>query len=357
MFELADEALGLLGWIAVVPSARQLFFGGTRVSSGVSAEEVCELARSMHCKLLAHGLPTGGAKAGLVADPGAPDLLERAEAFGRAAAGLLTERVVLGKDMGASDALMEAIYRGVGVPQLYLVQQASQADDCPDRIGDLSGYRPHMTGLGVSWACSAARPGGLEGAEAYIQGCGVVGLGTAVRLAENGCRVLGMSDVSGARVWKAGVTQKDFSEARPSAGIAHLDFPGFRSLSSADALLAERGDLLVLAASSSCVDARIAQTIVSPIVVEGANFALTPGARDVLYERDIVVVPDLIASSSSAALVAHQLAAGNTADPAAVWKSIEVSIRDSVASARAMATEAHRSLRWAYLQGNLGRYE
>ena len=132
------------------------------MSPTVSAEEVCDLARSMHCKLLAHGLPTGGAKGGLLADPQSVDLLERAEAFGRAAASLLAERVVLGKDMGASDALMEAIYRGAGVPQLHLAQRGSGSGVCPDRIGDLAGYRRHMTGLGVCLATMAARAGGLE---------------------------------------------------------------------------------------------------------------------------------------------------------------------------------------------------
>ncbi|MEE2750101.1 MAG: Glu/Leu/Phe/Val dehydrogenase dimerization domain-containing protein [Myxococcota bacterium] len=354
VFSISDEAFGILGWIAMVPSARKVSFGGCRVSPTVSSEEVCELARSMHCKLLAHGLPTGGAKGGLIADPRGADLLDRAEAFGRAAESLLSSRVVLGKDMGASDALMAAIYRGAGVTQLQLVQGSSE--NCPDRIGDLAGYRRHMTGLGVSWASLAARGGDLEQVRVLIQGCGVVGMGSAVRLSEQGAEVLGMSDVSGARTWDTGRTAKDFVEVGSGTGITGLDFPGVRELGSADALLAEPADVLVLAASSNCVDARLARLIAAPIVVEGANFALTGDAREVLLERGVMVVPDLIASSSSAAFVAHQLASGNTRKPEKVWEEIQDSIESSVGSARLRARETNGSLRQAHLEGTLESY-
>jgi len=308
----------------------------------------------MHCKLLAHGLPTGGAKGGLLADPQSGDLLERAEAFGRAAASLLADRVVLGKDMGASDALMAAIYRGAGVAQLKLAQ--GDSGSCPDRMGDLAGYRRHMTGLGVSWACFAARRGGLNRARVLIQGCGVVGIGSAVRLAENGAQVLGMSDVTGARTWGVGRTAKEFLEVGRLAGIAGMNFPGVRELSSPDALLAEPADVLVLAASSSCVDAKLARLIEAPIVVEGANFALMAEAREVLFERGVMVVPDLIASSSSAAFVAHQIASGNTIEPREIWEQIQRSIENSVTSARSRAREMSCSMRRAHLEGTLKAY-
>jgi len=313
---------GLLGWVSVASETRGLAFGGTRVSGDVTAEEVEALSWNMHRKLLPVGLPTGGAKAGLRVDPQDPLLLEKARAFGERARTLLTTSVVLGKDMGATNQVMEAIYAGAGVPQLFLAK--ARGDSCPDRMGDLAGYRPHMTGLGVAWAARAARRGEMEGARVLVQGWGVVGRGSAVRLEEMGARVVGHSDVDGARV-------------------------GEQSLER-DALLGLEADVLILAAGTGSVGAALAETVSAHLVVEGANLALTADARKLLYERGVEVVPDCIASCSSASLVASQLATGNSGHPGEIWARIEAGIETSVREARALGVQEDIPLREAFLR-------
>jgi glutamate dehydrogenase (NAD(P)+) len=313
---------GLLGWLSVASETQGLAFGGTRVSGGVTEEEVVALSWNMHHKLLPVGLPTGGAKAGLRVDPGDPMLLEKARAFGEQARPLLSTRVVLGKDMGATDEVMEAIYAGAGIPQLFLGK--ARGASCPDRIGELAGYRPHMTGLGVAWAARAAMEEGMDGARVLVQGWGVVGRGSAIRVEELGATVVGHSDVHGATVGEMPLER--------------------------DALLGLEADVLVLAASSGSVDAALAQTISAPLVVEGANLALTEDARQVLYARGIEVVPDCIASCSSASLVASQLAAGNDGEPAEIWARIEAGIEASIREARALGAQDGIPMREAFLR-------
>jgi glutamate dehydrogenase (NAD(P)+) len=309
----------------VASETQGLAFGGTRVSGHVTAEEVVALSWNMHHKLLPMGLPTGGAKAGLKVDPGDPMLLEKARAFGEQARPLLSTTVVLGKDMGATDAVMEAIYAGAAIPQLFLGK--TRGASCPDRIGELAGYRSHMTGLGVAWSARAARAAqqkGMDGARVLVQGWGVVGRGSAVRVEEMGATVVGHSDVHGATVG---------------------DLPVER-----DALLGLEADVLVLAASSGSVDAALAKTISAPLVVEGANLALTEDARGVLYDRGIEVVPDCIASCSSASLVACQVALGNDGEPAEIWARIEAGIEASIQEARAIGAQDGIPLREAFLR-------
>jgi glutamate dehydrogenase/leucine dehydrogenase len=75
------------------------------------------------------------------------------------------------------------------------------------------------------------------------------------------------------------------------------------------------------------VDGEIASRLSTPLVIEAANLALTPTAVDALHARGVRVVPDVVANSSSAAMVAHQIAAGNRHDPVQLWKEIESNIK------------------------------
>ncbi len=300
---------GVRGWLVVDTLRDGLSFGGTRFSPTVTADEVAELARCMTWKLHAHGLPVGGAKAGLAVDPDDPDLPRKLRVFAEGLREPLTTCAVIGKDLGATNAMLDAIYAALGVPQLHLVQRRHAAS--PGRLRDLAGYRRAMTGQGLAWAARALLGAdSLQGARVAIQGAGVVGRGAALRLGELGARTVAISDVAGTM--------------RASAGL-DPDAPHAPTLPR-DAALAEPVDLLVLAAGSHVVDATLAWTIQAPVVVEGANFGLTPGARAALRERGVTVLPDVLANSAAAAMTARQLAAGGALGDAALWDGIEQAI-------------------------------
>ena len=321
---------GLEAWLVVDSTRDGLAFGGTRISPTVTLAEVAELARCMSWKLHAHGGAVGGAKAGIRCDPADPALPLHLEQVARQLEGPLRENVVLGKDMGATDASLDLLYAALGCNQLHLVQQTSP--QCPDRLRDLEGYRRHMTGLGVSWAARAAM-GGIDGARVAIQGGGVVGRGSAHRLAALGARIHGICDLDGGWFSEAGFPQGFWADLGHASGaLPREEMAAHAQPVPRDEVLGLDADLLVLAAGSHGVDGRLSEGIQAPWVVEGANFALTAPAREALFHRGVRVVPDLLASSGSAAMVAHQIRSGNTVDAADLWQRIEEAITLGVAA-------------------------
>jgi glutamate dehydrogenase (NAD(P)+) len=343
---------GVEGWLVVDTLRDGLAFGGFRFSPSVTEAEVGSLARAMTWKLAGHGMPTGGAKGGLRCDPKDPRIVDWIAAFAAHCDGPLKTVAILGKDMGATDAAIDQLYASLGIAQLELIRSRTTSRDCPKRIRDLAGYVPNMTGRGVAWATKAAVGNELAGRRVAIQGAGAVGIGSAVRLGELGANVVAISDASGTIAARHGSALPIEDLVRVArAGI--LDRAACRFLhdcSSRDVLLEADVDVLVLAASSHSVDDTLAARIRAPIVTEGANFALTEPARRVLAARNILVIPDVIASSSSAAMVTHQLASGNAVPPDELWTNIERAIARSVELGIADARRLGITVRQAYLQ-------
>ena len=106
-----------------------------------------------------------------------------------------------------------------------------------------------------------------------------------------------------------------------------------------DELLTQPADVLVLAAGSYVVGGDVAAHVQAPVIVEGANMALTPDAIGALRARSVRVVPDVVANSASAALVGHQIASGNTLPPGALWADIEANIKRNTATVERLAKQ------------------
>ena len=331
-----------LGWLCVDSTVDGLSFGGFRMTPTVTRAEVEELARCMTLKLAAHGRPTGGAKAGIRIDPHGPDRDAKLALFAEQVRDLLRDTVILGKDMGATDEAIDRMYASAGFPQLSPLGEGAVT-----RLRDFDGYRTHMTGLGVAFASRAALGGDLHGARVVIQGAGLVGLGAAVRLAAMGARVVGMSDVSRCLAWPRGV-EVNWLEAR-LRGPRSLRGADQGAILPRDALFGLDADLIVLAASSYSVsDAQVA-AIRAPVVIEGCNMGFAEGARARAHARGLVVIPDVIASSSSAAMVCRQLAARGGLTEEALWAAIESAITERVVAGLAAATERGCSVREAHI--------
>jgi len=322
--------LDLEAFIAVDSVLGGASFGGMRFSSTVNEQEVRDLAQCMTWKLRGHGVQMGGAKAGIVVDPNDPSLVTKVQRFAELARDVLSSRVILGKDMGATNELLDLVYREAGLPQLHLVHKNHPELCPPGRLRDLCGYRAHMTGLGVAWSTRSALGGDCRGARVLVQGVGVVGLGTIIRLTEMGATIVGVNDHQQALVCSSGLDVQglvscvgDSRTLRP----AHYSGPGH--FVARDALFMQDADVLVLGASSHSVDHDAALTIVPQVIVEGSNFGLTKRARVELQGRSKDVVPDIIASSSSAAMVCHQMVSGNLLAEDELWDRIERAIVDN----------------------------
>jgi len=338
---VVEDDTGDLGAFLVVDASDQEFsFGGTRVDAAVTRDMVAELAENMSLKLMGHGSPLGGAKAGVRAAPDDPRLTGFLRRFAGECRDVLSSTTILGKDMGARQWMLDEIYAALRSPQLGVARARFGGAQVPHRLRDLNGYVAHMTGQGVFWSIEEALGGALDGARVLIQGFGVVGCGVAWHLDRAGAKIVGVSDAEKAILRPEGLGVEILSAARGEDGLLACErLPGTWVSSARDDLLAEQADVLVLAAGSYLVDGDVASRLSAPLVVEAANLALTPAAADVLHAHGVRVVPDVVANSSSAALVAHQIAAGNQRDPAQLWEEIEGNIKRNAEAVLRMSRE------------------
>src|SRR4051812_15248349 len=310
VIEIDEPDLDVTGYVCLSSLRGGVAFGGCRFDRSVTRDVVVELARCMSAKLAGHGLPCGGAKGGLRVDPRRPDIRAVVQRFAERAAPLLGSRVILGKDLGASNELLDHLYASLGIPQMHLVQRLPDGTGVPDRLRELAGYVPHMTGLGVAWAARAAIGRELGGLRVLIQGAGAVGIGAAVRLSAMGAAIVGISDIETAVIRRDGFAIEALVRAVTGGRIdASSPALGCDEVLASRELLVRDADLLVLAAASRSVDLACASQIRAGVVVEGSNFGLCAGGHELLTRRGALAIPDVIASSSSAAMVAHQIAA------------------------------------------------
>jgi glutamate dehydrogenase/leucine dehydrogenase len=189
----------------------------------------------------------------------------------------------------------------------------------------------------------------LRGAKCVIQGFGAVGVGAAVRLNELGAEVVGISDHHYGWSFSDAISTEDVKLMASMGRVRPERVENRADRIPRDDLFALPSDVLVLAARSNSVSAEKAKHISAKVVVEGSNFGLTKGARTVLLRRGVVVIPDIIASSSSASMVARQLRGRNSLSHDELWSEIESSIRGATKRYSEKALSDGTSIRTALI--------
>lgn len=260
--------------------------GGVRMAPDVTEEECLRLARAMTMKSAAAGLPHGGAKAVIAADP-RMDVAEKERcirAFACAIRGI--EQYVPGPDMGTDELAMAWIHdeigRGIGRP-------VDVGGIALDQIG--------ATGFGVAVAAEIAAPrAGIElaGARVALQGYGAVGRHAARFLGDRGAVLVAVSDTGGAVRNPHGLDVAALT-AHKLAGATVATFPGGGPVSG-ESLPGEDCDIFVPAARPDVVTGANAALVRARLVVPGANIAATADAEAILHGRGVIVVPDFISN-------------------------------------------------------------
>jgi glutamate dehydrogenase (NAD(P)+) len=273
--------------------------GGVRYAPGVSLGECAALAMWMTFKCALLGLPFGGAKGGVRCDPNrlSDDEFERVTR--RYAAELLPligpDRDIPAPDMATGERemawLMDTYSQQVGYSAPEVVTGK------PIVLGGTAGRRD-ATGLGVVFCLQAAveRAGWrLDELRIAIQGFGKVGAVVARELSARGATIVGIADVSGGVANPNGV---DVADALAWVGEQRFlrGFPGGEQISRTD-VLELPCDVLVPAALEAQISAENAPLLDCRLIVEGANGPTTPEADEILAERGIRLVPDLLANA------------------------------------------------------------
>ncbi|MPZ62969.1 MAG: Glu/Leu/Phe/Val dehydrogenase [Propionibacteriales bacterium] len=322
---VSDTRTGMRGVLVIDNTARGMGKGGTRMSPTASIEEVARLARVMTWKWAGVDLFFGGAKAGIVADPAAPNREEILRSWVRALSNEIPTEYVLGLDMGLTEA-------DAAVVQDELRDRGA-AVGSPHELGGVPYDQLGVTGFGVAEAADAAAATvgtELRGARVAIQGFGAVGTAAAKRFSELGCEIVAISTVHGALHDQSGLDVPALLALREQVGdLVVKEYEGAELLPSG-AELRVPTDVLVPAATQDVIDEDIAAHTTATIVVEGANLPTSSGAQRVLADRGITVVPDFIANAGGVVAAGFAMDARYSAfrpDPAVVFNEISTKLR------------------------------
>jgi Glutamate dehydrogenase/leucine dehydrogenase len=273
--------------------------GGVRYHPDVTLEEVMALAAWMTIKNAAVNLPFGGAKGGIRVDPKQLSMKELEKITRRYTSEI---GLIIGpqQDIPAPDVntnaqimawMMDTYSMNVGATATGVVTGK------PIHLGGSLG-RVKATGRGVFvTGREAARRIGLnlDGARVAVQGFGNVGSAAAELFAGAGAKIVAVQDHTGTIVNAQGLDMAGLMETlRRDGGIggfAQADRIDNESFWDVDC------DILIPAALESQITAERANRIRARLVLEGANGPTLPTADDVLNERGILVVPDVICNA------------------------------------------------------------
>jgi glutamate dehydrogenase (NAD(P)+) len=158
--------------------------------------------------------------------------------------------------------------------------------------------RAEATGRGVAVIAQAAleqRRQPIQGTTVAIQGCGNVGYNAALAFQALGAKVVALSDRSGGTYQPEGIDVKAVGDCKGETGRC-VDYDRGETITNAD-LLELPVEILVPAATEGQLNNFNADKIRAQLVVEGANGPTTPEADDILQERGITLVPDILANA------------------------------------------------------------
>jgi glutamate dehydrogenase (NAD(P)+) len=273
--------------------------GGIRYAPDVSLDEVRALASWMTWKCAVVNIPFGGAKGGVICDPKSMSQGELERMTRRYTASLIEfigpEKDVPAPDMNTNEQTMAWI---MDTYSMHMGQTVtSVVTGKPVNIGGSRGRR-EATGRGVSIVTDQAlkhlnmQP---QTTSVIVQGFGHVGSYTAKLLWEKGYRIIGIGEYDGALFNADGIDVSELMEWKARHGSIH-GFAGAKPVDK-DELLTMPCDVLIPAATENVITSRNARKLQCQVLIEGANGPTTSVADDILAEKGVFVVPDILANA------------------------------------------------------------
>ena len=274
--------------------------GGIRFHPHVDLSETTALAMLMTFKCALVGLPLGGAKGGIRVDP---SQLSRQElqALTRRYATEIGPFVGPDKDIPAPD---------IGTDSQTMAWFM-------DTYSQINGYAAHgvVTGKPISVGGSLGRTAATGRGVAYcinfaydrmdkaidknttvaIHGFGKVGCPAAEDLADQGAKIVAVSDVSGAVYAEDGLPVPKLVEWIKNGNLLN-QYPGLKQISNEE-LLALDVDILIPAAIDGVITSKNMETVKARLIAEGANGPLTKDAIDYLTKKNVFIIPDILCNA------------------------------------------------------------
>jgi len=273
------------------------FKGGIRFHPDVNESEVKALSAWMTWKTALLGLPLGGAKGGIIVD---------------------VKKLSIGELERLSRGYIRALYKNFGpeidvpAPDVYTTPQimAWMLDEYELIVGRHQGGtitgKPLSVGGSAGRGPATGRGGALimklaaeklnlpSQARVAIQGFGNVGAEMALAATELGFKIVAVSDSKSAIYNTNGFDVPALMKFKTETG-AVANFPGSTAI---DEVLATEADILVPAALENSIRQDNFEIIKAKLIVEMANGPVTPEADKLLAEKNIVIVPDILANAA-----------------------------------------------------------
>jgi glutamate dehydrogenase (NAD(P)+) len=273
--------------------------GGIRYAPDVTLDEVRALASWMTWKCAVVNIPFGGAKGGVICDPHKMSIGELERMTRRYTAELVDfigpEKDVPAPDVNTNEQTMAWIMDTYSMHMRQTVTAVVTGK--PINIGGSRGRR-EATGRGVLIVCEEAiKKLGLtrENTRVIVQGFGNVGSNAARLMAQAGYKVIGIVEVGGGLYNKNGLDLEKLWEFRQKNGTIH-GFPGAEVYDPAELMLQDC-EILIPAATENQITSRNVDRVKCKILAEGANGPTTAAADEVLADKKVFVIPDILANA------------------------------------------------------------
>jgi glutamate dehydrogenase/leucine dehydrogenase len=273
--------------------------GGIRFHPSVAIDEVTALAAWMTWKCAVMNIPFGGAKGGVECDPALLSISELERLTRRYTAEIMNfigpDRDIPAPDVNTNAQVMAWMMDTYSMQMGHAVPGVVTGK--PIAIGGSEG-RSEATGRGVVYMIIEAAKKlrlKLDGATAVVQGFGNVGSSVARNLFREGVKIIAVSRVSGGYHCCGGINpyemQRHFDEHKTMEGFA-----GCEPITNEE-LLALECDILVPAALENVIHRGNAANVRTRILAEGANGPVTPIADEILKDKGVFILPDILANA------------------------------------------------------------
>ena len=259
--------------------------GGVRMATDVTATEVRRLARAMTYKNAMAGLPHGGGKSGIMADPKTVNMEQIIRTFARGIKNL--QEYIPGPDMGTDESCMAYIY-----------DETSRAVGLPVELGGIPLDQMGATGYGIAVCTDVAKDYcslDLNGARLAIEGFGNVGKPTARFLSEKGVKLVAASDSRGTIYNSGGLNVEELIRVKETTGSV-INYKDGEVLKTTDLIMIS-SDIFVPAARPDVITEANSDVLDTKLIIQGANIPITENAEKMLHDRGILVIPDFVANA------------------------------------------------------------
>lgn len=287
-----------LGYRVQHNSARGPMKGGLRYHPSMDEDHASALAALMTWKTAVVDIPYGGAKGGINCDPSK-----------------LSESELQDITRGFVEQIKEIIGPNIDIPAPDVNTNAKIMAWIMDEYSKYYGFSPGVvtgkpvnlfgslgreeaTSRGVMYVleeCLKSQGRELSDVTVAIQGFGNVGSHAARLIAEQGAKIVAVSDIEGAIANDDGLNIGELFEWVKESGTV-AGFPGSQAIKH-DEVLTYKADVLIPAALEEAITQENAGAVQAGIIIEAANGPTTPAAHDELTSRGVTIVPDILANA------------------------------------------------------------